>query len=407
MFKFFREAPLLIMIVLVLLIAISLFVGKVVHDYVNDPSVSETKTKSEAVKSKPPPQPGQNDQDDSIPTSRKLLGYILVLMFLLVFVGRMIHARGKTPPTPWKDIFTDTPTLTVCVLVLIWLLIAFLIPKLWDIAWGDQIFFWALNMGLVTIAILRSAKNSRGEKIPATQTAAWIFGIILLIGLVSQFSRNPYWKEVGTSWSSKASALSASSVTPARYEPQVMSTKTELPLPPSCIADRESGDGTPGSARQFMKDGVTPVLNPLNLLAVGTWQINLADPAVLALVKKEKLDVEYSKEDNDAAASLLYAEKPGGNLDPWKATSSCVGSNTIELALEAPTNRFGEGKRMIPGRPTDIYGNGKRYTLRFNRTVEEDWPLPSGATSRAPAEVTFLEAKSRENHLISIKVVMR
>lgn len=189
--------------------------------------------------------------------------------------------------------------------------------------------------------------------------------------------------------------------------PVVYSSKTNLPLPPSCIADRESGDGTPGSARQFMKDGVTPVLNPLNLLAVGTWQINLADPAVLALVKKEKLDVEYSKEDNDAAASLLYAEKPGGNLDPWKATSSCVGSNTIELALEAPTNRFGEGKRMIPGRPTDIYGNGKRYTLRFNRTVEEDWPLPSGATSRAPAEVTFLEAKSRENHLISIKVVMR
>lgn len=343
---------------------------------------------------------------------------VLVGLAILVFIVISKNARTRKSVLPKigsinieefqkniKDWFPDWTKFLYSISVIAGFNLMFMFmtknnPGLWNSYYEkDSPFFWTLNIALVLFAFLMSKKDKDNKPVPEARTKAKLVLWALIIFSIVNFS--------GRFGGSSKTTNQSTQTAYATNSPVTYSSKTKLPLPPSCIADKESGDGTPGSARQFMRDGVTPVRNPLNLLATGKWQINLADPAVLALIKKEKLDVEYSEEDNDAAASLLYAEKPGGNLDPWKATMSCVGSSSIELVLEAPTDRFGEGRNMVPNRPTDIYGDGKKYTLRFNKSVEEDWPLPSGVTSKAPAQVTFLEAKSRENHPVSIKVVLR
>lgn len=89
------------------------------------------------------------------------------------------------------------------------------------------------------------------------------------------------------------------------------------------IADCESGDGTPGSARQFLKNG-KPVKNVnkkgdyAGSVDVGWAQINIT--IHIDEIARMGLDVINSEEDNKAFAMMLY-EREG--TQPWSASKSC------------------------------------------------------------------------------------
>ena len=77
----------------------------------------------------------------------------------------------------------------------------------------------------------------------------------------------------------------------------------EVALP--IIAGCESGDGTPGSGRQFEADGVTPLRNREGSSAIGKYQI------MASLHEERAKGLGYdirTKEGNEAYARYLYAE---------------------------------------------------------------------------------------------------
>jgi hypothetical protein len=110
------------------------------------------------------------------------------------------------------------------------------------------------------------------------------------------------------------------------YKATGIAEAAEMPTPESemdrmleKIAGCESGDGSPGSGKQFYPDGrVVLNVNKDGSADVGWAQLNLRYHG--AEITRMKLDVINNEEDNKTFARHLYQREGTG---PWQASRHC------------------------------------------------------------------------------------
>ena len=125
------------------------------------------------------------------------------------------------------------------------------------------------------------------------------------------------------------------------------------------IAGCESGDGTPGSGRQFEADGVTPLRNREGSSAIGKYQI------MASLHEERAKGLGYdirTKEGNEAYARYLYAESDTlhWEADPrskacWEPKLMALGhSPGLSPSLTTPTTDTTFMVVVRPGQPAEV-----------------------------------------------------
>jgi hypothetical protein len=167
------------------------------------------------------------------------------------------------------------------------------------------------------------------------------------------------------------------------------------------IADGETGGRKPGGAKHFFDEAKRiPMRNPQDgppgSGAVGKYQLNMSDPAVISnrdtlekmmladgrLKTGEWLDIEYNEEHNKLLAEYMY-EKYGTR--PWLASrdywepllkSHALGQSTTVIVAEVPADRWSEtyftryngGQTVIECRCRVRFNDG------YSDQAEIDWP---------------------------------
>jgi hypothetical protein len=232
-----------------------------------------------------------------------------------------------------------------------------------------------------------------------------VLGFALVVGLVVWIGFSVYQHFSSTTPSSIISRTSTTNLSHG--------VPAEIALP--IIADCESGNGTPGSGKQFGLDGKL-VRNPKNLGAVGKWQINLSDPAIVKLVKEKGWKVEENEVQNEEAAKFLYQEY---QTTPWTESAGCWepklraytwgGGEAVAIVVKAPVDKLSD-IIVLPrnGGNHSLDGFGKKYTVRWNNgrqdEIEEDLPRLPNAEKKKPLVVYDFRLKSRESEATPITV---
>ena len=298
-----------------------------------------------------------------------------------------------------------------------------MIPWFWSVlsyTWSALIFF---NIGLGVVLFLltikeKDASGKEGKEPNSTaRKLAYFIAVLLVAGLLTSA-----WK-VAKKLNSAEQKTGITSRT--RVDNYSHSVPIEIAL--AIIADHESGNGTPGSGKQFLAGTTTPIRNPQNAGpgkgAVGKWQINLSDPAVVeelklleAEMKKdgrlkedEKLDVEGNENHNRAAAEYLFGKY---RTNPWNASRDrwepklrayTWGGGEVSLIIMAPV---GKPSDSIPNaqapRSIDYSGGGKKYFIIWNGKIKEELPRPEGAEIRMPPVVDFFQFEAIGNEPVPI-----
>jgi hypothetical protein len=130
----------------------------------------------------------------------------------------------------------------------------------------------------------------------------------------------------------------------------------------------ESGNGTPGSARQFGEDG-KPLRNPTNPAVVGACQINTGDPANAKIIADNHWDVVNSEADNWAMAKHLHGLY---GLRPWRASQEHWGPQLVALGFGGGTEQVAYAKTKIPipvEAPVGRFGEA----IKINKGVYFSW----------------------------------
>ncbi len=302
--EFLRETPLWVFllgaILLATIVSVSGFITLEVRGWMNTPS----------------PVLKPSEVSSELPDSRKFLGVIILIIVACALIGHVAYVRwGRKESRSWKHILIEPPLVVVYTLVLVWLVIAFLIPKLWSMMWGDPIMFWSINVGLLVLSLLKSVRDKDNKLVSATQKAAWVFGVILLAGLISQFVRNPYWR--GVEFWETAQAKTTSPLLPATVsiDDQLFAYGTcESPGEPGGKQFEEDKDGKPVAVKGIEDPDDT-----------GALQINRRIHA--DLIKETGIDPATSKQDNYRLGRIIlerYLANPSAYPQhPWEASRYC------------------------------------------------------------------------------------
>lgn len=259
--------------------------------------------------------------DDNIPTSRKVLGVMIVIIVIGVFFSGA-YAQWEPSKKLYQQKFWRGPvSIAVYILTGVYLVIAFLLPKLWGLIWGDQIFFWSLTIGVIILTGLRTMTGSDGKPLSYAQKGSLVFAIFLVFGLLAQILANPHWRN-GTGSTSKESIFSwAFTGTHSNLSHNTASEEIILRE----IAKCESG------GKQFTDDVVTRNMNetPADQSDddIGEWQINLKHQA--AIIKELEANI-FEREDNYRVAKEILRRQGTG---PWNKSRACWASKLTALGI--------------------------------------------------------------------------
>lgn len=134
-------------------------------------------------------------QSQNIPTSRKVLGILIIFIVLGIFASR-VKGQWEDDKRLYEQKSLRGPVgVTVYVILGTYLVIAFLLPIIWELMWSDQIFFWSLTIGILILVSLKTMTGSDGKPLTYANKGSWVFGTLLVIGLFAQMSRNPHWRD--------------------------------------------------------------------------------------------------------------------------------------------------------------------------------------------------------------------
>lgn len=132
---------------------------------------------------------------------KRVLAGVIILLAVLGILAISAYNSCEAGKKWYQQKFWWHPiAITAYALIASHLLIFFLLPGLWNLLWSDRIFIWSLNIGLLVYVALKSKNGEDKKPLPATQKAALVFGVILVIGLLAQMARNPYWKGLDWGW---------------------------------------------------------------------------------------------------------------------------------------------------------------------------------------------------------------
>lgn len=349
--------------------------------------------------------PTVNSQD--IPLSRKVLGVIIVLAVIGIFIYSAKSQWESGKKLYQQKFWRNTMGVVIYTIVSTYLMIAFLLPEVWGFLWGDQIFFWYLTLGIIIFARLRTMTGDNGKPLTAAQKGAWVFGFILVCGLVTQLDKNPYWeKALETIWkpwgSTNPTASVQRGVSPTLGS-QVTTNDKNAVL--AVIAECESGN------RQF-DDKDRLIRNPDFPFVVGKWQINTWAHKDLITKKGWKVETE---EGNRAAAEFLY-DKYG--TAPWTASVSCwgpkvAGSGTLTVSLEGPVGGWSEPFYARQGFnfTTGWIGPGKprhaiEYTTRDGVVIVKEYPSKDGKNEEIKGDIGGFRVRSLEKEPVIVTIVL-
>ena len=170
-------------------------------------------------------------------------------------------------------------------------------PGAWN-TWLSSQTFWPMNAAIILTVFFASQQGTAARFIGL---ALWVlFLVVAGIGAYGYFPWSTYW-----SAATVGSGLRSSS--------SLSRLPAEVALP--IIAGCESGDGSPGSGRQFEADGVTPLRNREGSSAIGKYQI------MTSLHEERAKGLGYdirTEAGNEAYARYLYAES---DTLHWEADS--------------------------------------------------------------------------------------
>lgn len=178
-----------VLVTVIILLAVSFAITNAIVEVGDE---NQTKVEQKTDTGKDLVQPSQN-----IPTSRKVLGVLIILIVIGIFIYGAI-AQWEDGKKLYQQKFWRGPVgVTAYVILGIYLVVAFLLPNLWSLMWGDQMFFWSLTIGILILVSLRTMTGSNGKPLTYADKGSWIFGTLLVLGLYAQMSRNPYWHDAG------------------------------------------------------------------------------------------------------------------------------------------------------------------------------------------------------------------
>lgn len=251
----------------------------------------------------------------------------------------------------------------------------------WESVWNDQAKFWAINLAFLGAVSLVFVIDENKKTRPIALVFSKIIGAfaVVILGIcIVNFMTG------GKGWSLWASNEPSDLVSRTGVENKSHSAPMEIAL--AVIADCESGDGTPGSGKQFYPDGRL-VWNLEGSTAVGKYQILASMHEERA--KKMGFDIR-TEEGNQGYARVLYSESKTKHWEADPRSAKCWeprlraytwgGGEAVSIVVVAPTDKW-SGPDPIPTpyapRRWEIEGFGKKYTVLWilnGRTEEEDFP---------------------------------
>ncbi|PIR87578.1 MAG: hypothetical protein COU10_03910 [Candidatus Harrisonbacteria bacterium CG10_big_fil_rev_8_21_14_0_10_45_28] len=348
-----------------------------------------------------------------------ILLVVTIVVLLFVFGVIKVPRSRRVPSIVW----------IVIGLIISNIAVRFTLPwfwKAWAYSWITLIIF-NIMLGLASYMFTVRIKDEHGnptkEPDPTARKWASVLVVLLVLGVATSS-----WKEI-----KKARQKSQVAITPG-FSPQLGGTQAESVNYILAVLDGcETGTGAPGSGRQFLDDGVTPVRNPQDAPwgtgAVGKWQINLSDQRVLGELKfleaemkldgslgpDESLDVERNETHNRAAAEYLY--KKYGTAQ-WTASVACWADKItmpggVVVTLEGPVGEWSApfSPRQGFNFSTGWVGVGKprhqiEYTLRDGGVVINEYPTKDGKNQIIKGEVAGFRVKSLEKKPVTVEITL-
>lgn len=326
-------------------------------------------------------------------------GALVILLIALGIIARQVYNDGGGD---WKKILSSPVTIAAIAVVLVNVFAALGIPKWWLKFWDQHMFFFLANTGTI-VAVHFYSKGSPWAK----AVAVLVSTIVVASGLNTYFTApNFSWGRNQSKSSKEIAGISLSQRVPIEVARRV-------------VCECESG------CRQFEDDGKTPFKNrgipdkgiPPST-AFGKYQF-LEGHREIA----KKLGFDLNTEDGqDQYFDYLYTKEGFG---PWLHDEQygggavCLAPKLAEygfkpegqsrrvILAEGPVGKFGEITKLDPKQgKADFFGGGKKYTVLWNGTVQEDLPRSEGVASLTPAVTYFFQVKSREEKPVKITVVV-
>lgn len=355
-------------------------------------------------------------QDQEIPFSRKVLGAVIVLAMISIFIYSAYSQWESGKKLYEQKFWQNTMGVVIYIIISTYLLIAFLLPKVWDFLWRDQIFFWSLTLGIIIFARLRTMKGADEKPLTAAQNGAWVFGFILVCGLATQASTNHNWvdeKAKDANWK-----FWENGTTTQDFFGQTPAGKTSFDGVPVEVAKRvvcecESGcqQFEPGTMIPYKNRGI-PKENIPPSGAFGKYQFKEFHRQI-ALDLKPSLDLN-TEEGQEKYFEYLYGKEGFGPWDhdqKYGGGSACWGPKLLALGygqsgkgeqtqtqlaiLDVPTDRWSDGvpnpsmKKICWGR-LDLTKGGE-CQIMMDKDLRKVYPVGIGGFkgSMIPRVVQF------------------
>jgi hypothetical protein len=324
--------------------------------------------------------------------SQKEVGFLLIAMAVAAIAVyqnpkalRMVVAlfRANKEKLTLLDFLTHSVIIGLGVILMSSLAIKWLWPVVWEnFLVGDLVLFTWIVIGVLFLALLRSVKNKEG-KVPAEiQKWAFVFQLILVIGIANRIYQNPYWKGV-----SFRNPFRASAETTFINPPPVVGDTTEAAL--AAICQHES------QCQQFNADGSVRK-GKENPHDIGKWQIN--EEIWADEIEEQEVDI-YTAEGNRTFAEYLYGEYGAW---PWLRSmpywAKNVAGRRFVMRMPAPVGKFGPTVPIPSGFSYSIKSLDGCYEVENNagEVVKECVNAPLNKFKRNTEWIRFRSTEKKE-----------
>ena len=373
----------------------------------SESKLSVVSSQSQSPDSATSPQTTQDEETQVQSTVSKVIAFLLLLTILVgVIAWAVVDARrpykdkdGEEAKAPLTEVLRQPVIAAFGGVVVLNILASLFVYPAWRWYFDHHVLFLSTNMGLLIFVHFVMKKDT------VSRCIATGIGVLIIAGFFHADSGSGS----GNKTTSGTSAVVTSRITRSSYA----HVPASIAVPIFC--DAESGDGSPGSAKQFVEeDGgeLVPYRNPTKPEVVGACQINMGDAAVAALVEAHNLDPVNSETDNREAAQLLYqdyVDRDGAGVHPFEDSRE-----RWELQLRAYTwgGENGEAASLMVKAPVgtdwsqppipnayepvqfDLNGFGKKYEVLWNGEIVEELPRLEGVRVKQPAIVRTFQFRS-------------
>ena len=356
----------------------------------------------------------------------------------LALVGIIVTTCVEKKKAPWAEFLLQPVFVAISGAAVFCALLNLFIYPAWRWIWDNQLLFWGTSLSIPLYVFSKTRKE------PWVKSVARVIAFMVLCGFFFSPIQQSY-----TDW--QKYKLEAKRAAEERAKNRVAfssslsygNVPTAIALP--IIGEAES-PGEPGG-KQFNEDG--SVVHGMDKDDIGALQINQRIHA--DLIKETGIDIAKSKEDNYKFGNILVEKY---SYQPWFKTRHIWGPKLAAMG-------YGQGVRQAPGaismKPTfegvmdqmnslssfrgglgpeqreneggvktapvdnwshlisvprgskrisldDGFGDTKKFSVRWNGRVVEDFPREEGVKPKTPKTVYAFQLKSREAEALDITV---